>query len=411
MLRVQEHSVGPPGQHHHLLPVESSTRGPSGQMAGRARKYLEPPPNQHDRARKYLEPPREQRDVADGAGARESSRLPSRGGSAAVVAELAAKLAKQRKMLDELASQKAQTKSTWKWWQVPTLVFLNNLLAVGFGWGMGSIFFGVGRWSEGWVANEVTADGLVVSVDGKATVVLERSGGAGQLVLEGGDGAAAQLQFIDSEGGGERCTMATISPDAFSITVAGEERVRIERNMSVGGQGPSTDILLNTPGALVVGGDLGVDGFSLSTRSSSLNLVGRRDIILDPAGAYMHGDHEPSETGSVNIASALDMAGKLSVREDLLVVDTTQNTVRIGSVARPVSLSVHGVASGDVNLQVRSGFELREGSIRLGNVPISTHGNLIATGSDIMLGVETDARLSVSGDVNVIDSQSGRLLA
>ena len=358
------------------------------------------------RATKYLEPPPGQRDAAGGGEARESSRQSSRS-SSAIVAELSAKLAKQRKMLDELAAQKAQTKSTWKWWQVPTLVFFNNLLAVGFGWGTGSIFFGVGRWGEGWTANQVTADGLLVSVDGQSTVLLERPGDVGHLVLEGGEHAAVQLQFGNAGGGDQRCAMETSSGDVFSITLAGKERVRIQRthrNVSEEVQVSHTDILLNTPGAMVVGGDLGVDGISLSTRSSSLRLVGRRDIVLDPAGSYMHNNSvQLSEIGTVRIGSNLDVATRLSIREDLLVVDTTHDTVHIGTRGRPAHLSVHGVASGDATLQIESGFTLREGDIRFGDVPVGTQGDFIARGSDITLGIKTDARLSVRGDLNVIN--------
>lgn len=360
---------------------------------------------------KYLVPLAAQDDAVAGAETKPAARLSPTAGkprsSSEVVAQLSAKLAKQRKMLDELAAQKAANKSTWKWWQVPSLVILNNLLAVGFGWGAGSMFFGVGRWKEGWTGNDVTADGLIVSFDGRTTVMLERSGGPGHLVLEGGETAPVQLRFVDSGGGNERFLMETSDSDAFTISIAGDERVRIQSNVSEDGQGFETEILLNTPGALVVGGELSVDSDSLSTRSSSLVLSGARDIILDPAKSYLNHQH-PVEIGNVSVASSLAVTARLSVCDDLLVLDTTHDTVRVGTATRPVNLSVHGRASGDAIFEVESRFVLREGNARFGNVPITTRGDFIASGSSIVLSSADDARLSVSGDVNIINAESGQ---
>ena len=51
-------------------------------------------------------------------------------GASGLVQELSSKLARQRKLLDELIAQKAATASTVRRWHVGLGVLLNNLLSM-----------------------------------------------------------------------------------------------------------------------------------------------------------------------------------------------------------------------------------------------------------------------------------------
>jgi cytoskeletal protein CcmA (bactofilin family) len=354
---------------------------------------------------------RVENDAATGAGVPATSRLPARGASSSqYVAQLSTKLAKQRKLLDELSSQKAQSKSAWTWWHVVGLVLFNNMLAVGFGFGAGSMFFGVGWWEHGWAADTLVAEGLIVSIDGRAEVVLERTSGlGGVLIVEAGDGAPAQLRFADvgdDEGDG-RFGVGASGPDAFAVTDgAGVERVRIQRTTSPDGEMSETDILLNTPGgALNVGGDFSIDGVSMRTHDAPLTLTGRGDVVLDPAGSY----HQEDSSGAamVSVDSAVAMEGGLSVGDGLLVVEPTLGTVRVGTADRPADLSVRGPVSGEATLRVDHGLAIQAGNVVLGNVLLTTQGDLVAAGSEILFGSSKDDHLHVRGDISVTDPDSG----
>ena len=70
--------------------------------------------------------------AAPGAGgAPQAARGKPRGaGSVGLVADLSNKLARQRKQLDELVSQNAAKKSTWKWYHVLGLIMMNDLIVM-----------------------------------------------------------------------------------------------------------------------------------------------------------------------------------------------------------------------------------------------------------------------------------------
>lgn len=64
------------------------------------------------------------------AGSGGMAKKPRGAGSVGLVADLSNKLARQRKQLDELVSQNAAKKSTWKWYHVLGLILLNNIFVM-----------------------------------------------------------------------------------------------------------------------------------------------------------------------------------------------------------------------------------------------------------------------------------------
>ena len=77
------------------------------------------------------------------------------------MAKLAQKLARQRKLLDELSVQKAEAKSTWNRRNVLACILFNNLLAVSVGYLFGTVFFGVGMMGEILAIDHVTAESIM----------------------------------------------------------------------------------------------------------------------------------------------------------------------------------------------------------------------------------------------------------
>lgn len=327
-----------------------------------------------------------------------SARGPSRAGTAHLVQALSQKLAGQRKMLDEMSVQKAQSKSTWKWWHVVGLVLLNNLLAVGFGFGSGSVFYGVSTWGEDGISvDSLNAEGMIVTVNGAQRVILTNTAGAGHVQIEAGEGSNAELRFADADGTA-RFAMEATGHNEFAITQTGESRIRIVREELLDhatDQPLRTDILLNIPGELCVGGELCVDDNTLRTKGEkSMTLRGNGDVVLDPS------------EGTVRVESSFDMEKMLSVGDSLLVVDPSKLSVQIGKTSRPAGLTAHSPAWAGGEFTISKGLTVNSGNILMGNVAVSVAGDLSATGGEILLCTTKDDALRVRGDVSVLDPTS-----
>jgi hypothetical protein len=141
-------------------------------------------------------------------------------GSAGLVQDLSNKLAKQRKQLDELVSQNAAKKSTWRWYHVLGIIVLNDMLVMMIGISAASAFYGVGPISDGsFKSGLIKAEGLeVINEEGPQEVIMESTTGASQLTIQAADGFAAKLVLAGSGAEEvERFAFTSTGPDFFAI--------------------------------------------------------------------------------------------------------------------------------------------------------------------------------------------------
>lgn len=319
-------------------------------------------------------------------------------GSAGLVQDLSNKLAKQRKQLDELVTQNAAKKSTWRWYHVLLLILMNDLLVMAVGISGASAFYGVGPIEDGsFKSGQIRAEGLeVINEEGPQTVLMESTTGSSMLTISAAAGHVAKLVFAGSGAEEvERFAMESSGRDNFAITQAGQSRIGVKA------EGNRTDIEINPDhGELVINDDLSFGYNTIRTRASSLTLQAglNRDIILDPSGQ-----------GIVKVESALDIDDTLTVGDEenpLMVVNPSDSTVTIGTKNRPARLTVEGTSTLSDTLTIMSGgLEIINGDVLLGNADVSTDGDLTVSGN-VNLGDEVDDLITIRGVMTIVDEEN-----
>ena len=320
---------------------------------------------------------------------------PRGAGSVGLVADLSNKLARQRKQLDELVSQNAAKKSTWKWYHVLGLILLNNLvvMAIGItGITAGSAFYGVGPIAEGsFQSGKIKTEGLdVVADDGPQHVVFESTTDRSDLVIRGASGTESKVVLAGMDSG-ERFSVASTGRDYFAIRQEGVDRISLVTSGGV------TDMLLAPTGAgeLVVNNDMSLGVDTIRTRNSTMNIRSGngKDIILAPQGA-----------GVVQVVSALDVAEQLTVgsaADPLMVVDPATRTVALGTSTSRADVSVTGDVSFSDTLTIQNGgIQVLNGDVRFGDADVETSGDLTVSGN-VVLGDDASDLITVRGMVEV----------
>ena len=331
-------------------------------------------------------------------GAPAASAAKKLSGSAGLVQDLSNKLAKQRKQLDELVTQNAAKKSTWRWWHVLGAIILNDLIVMAVGISGASAFYGVGPISDGsFKSKTIRADGLeVINEEGPQTVLMESTTGSSQLTISAANGHVAKLVFAGSGAEEvERFAMESSGRDQFAITQAGQPR------LGVVAEGNRTNIEINPDhGELVINDDLSFGFQTIRTRSSDLTMRAGvdKDIILDPSGQ-----------GIVRVQSALDIDETLTVGDEenpLMVVNPQGSTVTVGTKRRPARLTVEGTTTLSDTLTIMSGgLEIINGDVLLGNADVSTDGDLTVSGN-VNLGDEVDDLITIRGVMTIVDEEN-----
>jgi hypothetical protein len=319
-------------------------------------------------------------------------------GSAGLVQDLSNKLAKQRKQLDELVTQNAAKKSTWRWYHVLLLILVNDLIVMAVGISGASALYGVGPIEDGsFKSGQIRAEGLeVINEEGPQTVLMESTTGSSQLTVSAAEGHVAKLVFAGSGAEEvERFAMESSGRDSFAITQAGQSRIAVRA------EGNRTDIEINPDhGELVINDDLSFGYNTIRTRASSLTLQAgvNRDIILDPSGQ-----------GIVKVESALDIDETLTVGDaenPLMVVNPQDSTVTFGTKNRPARLTVEGTSTLSDTLTIMSGgLEIINGDVLLGNADVSTDGDLTVSGN-VNLGDEVDDLITIRGLMTIVDEEN-----
>lgn len=336
------------------------------------------------------------RDSAGGPPGKASAKKLS--GSAGLVQELSRKLAKQREQVNQLVTQNAAKKSTWRWYHILVLILLNNLLVLLVGISGASAMYDVGPIDDGsFKSGQIRADGLeVITEDGPQTVLVESTTGGSFLAVSAAEGHVAQLVFAGSGAEKvERFALESTGRDSFAITQAGQSRIAVRSRSS------RTDIEINPDhGELVINDDLSFAYDTIRTRSSSLTLAAgaNRDIVLGPTGQ-----------GIVRVESALDVVETLTVGDQetpLMVVNPGDSTVTFGTRNLPAVLTVEGTSTLSDTLTIMSGgLEVTNGDVDFGNADVSTDGALTVSGN-VNLGDEVDDLIVVRGVVTVVDSEN-----
>eukprot|EP01043_Picozoa_sp_COSAG02_P008019 COSAG02_NODE_249_length_27097_cov_30.179155_8_plen_2297_part_00 len=319
-------------------------------------------------------------------------------GSAGLVQDLSNKLAKQRKQLDELVTQNASKKSTWRWYHVLMLIFLNDLIVMAVGISGASAFYGVGPIGDGsFKSGQIRAEGFeVINEEGPQSVLIESATGDSQLTISAAEGHVAKLVFAGSGTEAvERFAMESSGQDSFAITQAGQSRIAVRA------EGNRTDIEINPDhGELVINDDLSFGYNTIRTRASSLTLQAGvdKDIVLDPSGE-----------GIVKVESAMDINDKLTVGDadnPLMVVNPQDSTVTMGTRNRPARLTVEGTTTLSDTLTIMSGgLEIINGDVLLGNADVSTDGDLTVSGN-VNLGDEVDDLITIRGMMTIVDEEN-----
>lgn len=387
--------------------------GATATATARMERYRAPP--LPPRSGELIHPTAALRELAE-AGERRGQRWPggsAHGGSsasgtsstAALVKDLSAKLARQRKQLEELVAQRAATASSTRWYHVALLTMANNLLAIFAGFCAGSFFFQVGPFGSGsFEAEFIRADALQVRSAGPLVATLEPSSGGATLNLQAGADYAAQIILAGDAGGEYACHSDTLCIEAvnksdFVILQAAQPRVRLRSS-----DGSNNTDLLLTPlpgGALSIDGDLSLSHDTIRTRNSTLTLLGgpQHNVRLEPAGGALH------------VRSGLDINGSLLIRDaetPLLAAHQDNRTVVIGADTQNVRLAVSGsVALRDKLLIMGTGLNLTDGDVLLGSADIVTKGN-VQCYSSVTLGSSMENTVSVSGMLTVSATPSDR---
>ena len=342
----------------------------------------------------------------------------SAGGASVLVQELSGKLAKQRKQLEELISQKAAEASTIKWYHVALCVLLNNLFALAVGFSGGSFFFGVGPFGSGsFEADFISATSLRVVSSGAQSAVLQTPGSGMQLTIRAGSAHTSSLVLggPSAPGATERFSMGSGGALDFAIRQAGVPRLRILGYDNT----TRTDIMLlpDAGGTLVVEGELSIGAEKLETRNSSLTLRSswNHDVELRPAGS-----------GIVLLEAGLATSGVLVVGnssggDPLLTVrpendclpemptpDCRNRSVVLGvENGAVVGVTVVGAAAVLEMLVIESGgLNVSDGNVLLGSADVLTNGNVHASG-DVVLGSDYRDEISVHGGFTVADDDHG----
>jgi hypothetical protein len=357
--------------------------------------------------------------LRDGRGLVVPSRLLTRGCS-------------RRHRLDELVSQNAAKKSTWKWYHVLGLILLNNLVVMvrptpaplararfsaaatarseqrrlrestvaslrapsqAIGITAGSAFYGIGPIAEGsFKSGKIKTEGLdVVADDGPQHVVFESTTERSDLVIRGASGTESKVVLAGMDSG-ERFSVASTGRDYFAIRQEGVDRISLVTSAD-----GVTDMLLAPTGAgeLVLNNDMSLGVDTIRTRNSTMHIRSGngQDIILAPQGA-----------GVVQVVSALDVAESLTVgvaADPLMVVDPGTRTVALGTATSRADVSVTGDVSFSDTLTIQNGgIQVLNGDVRFGEADVETSGDLTVSGN-VVLGDDSSDLITVRGMVEV----------